>query len=488
MVAPVRASSTKLDAKGLAAQLGSWTTGDGPLYQLIRNGLAGLVGEGVLRDGDILPPERSMAEALDVSRGTVVAAYDRLRDDDIVVRVQGSGTTIRVQGDAIDPAHARPIGDPLFQPLRGSIDLLMAVPTDLERVRHHIRDFELDSTDPILWTSRPEGILTLRTAIAERMTRQGLDTDPEQVLVTAGAQQGVALVVGSVVGPGDVVLTEETTWPGMTDTARRLGARVIGVPMDDHGLIVDELEAAIERFRPALIGLNPHHHNPTGTRLSNARRAAVSDLAARHGVALLEDRVMSGIAFDGQTPPPLASHNPEAVSLTVDSISKTAWPGMRIGWIRADRQSINDLRSSRALADLFSPIPSQLMAVPVVEDLDAILADRVDQLRSRAALLTTLLAEQLPSWRPSPILGGMVCWIELPGGSAAAFARTAARHGVAVATESEFSTSVGTDRHVRVPFCIEEDLLREAVARLAGAWEAHERSGGSAIPESTTII
>lgn len=487
MTAPVRARSTKLDANGLAAQLGSWADDGGPLYQLIRNGLASLVAEGALRDGDVLPPERAMAEALDVSRGTVVAAYDRLRDDDIVVRVQGSGTTIRTAGDAIEPAHARPIGDPLFQPLRGSIDLLMAVPTELERVRNHIRDFELDSTDPILWTSRPEGILALRTVIAERMSNQGLETDPEQVLITAGAQQGVALVIGSVVSPGDVVLTEESTWPGMSDTARRLGARVIGVPMDDHGVIVEELEAAIERFRPALIGLNPHHHNPTGTRLSPARRAAVSDLAACYGVPLLEDRVMAPIAFDGQVPLPLASHNPEAVSLTVDSISKTAWPGMRIGWIRADRQSINDLRSSRALADLFSPIPSQLMAVPIVEDLDAILDERIEQLRGRATLLSSLLAEQLPDWKPSNILGGMVCWAQLPNGSASAFARTAARHGVAIATESEFCTSVGTDRHVRIPFCIEEDRLREAVARLADAWKAHLSAGGPT-QEASTII
>lgn len=472
----------------VTSSLGSWTTSEGPLYQLLANGLTRLITAGVLRDGDVLPPERRMAESLDVSRGTVVASYDRLRDAGLVVRSQGSGTTVRLEGEAVIPAHARPVGDPLFQPAQGSIDLLMAVPTELDRVRDHIRNFELDSADPVLWTSQPEGLLALRATIARRITEQGLETDPDQLLVTAGAQQGVALVVSLLVGPGDVVLTEATTWPGLSDTARRLGARVIGVPMDDDGVIVEELEATIRRFRPALIGLNPHHHNPTGTRLSDRRRVAVSNLAAEYRVPLLEDRVVASLAFDRRVPAPLASHNPEAVSLTVDSISKSAWPGMRIGWIRADHQSISDLRSSRALADLFSPIPTQLMAIPVIEDLDAIVEDRVAQLRHRAEVLSAQLAEHLPDWERPRILGGMVSWNALPSGSATGFARTASRHGVAIATESEFATSVGTDRHIRIPFCGIERDLRDAIPRLAAAWHDYRTNEGSAKLEPTTII
>ena len=112
--------------------------------------------------------------------------------------------------------------------------------------------------------------------IAERYTRQGLPTSTEQIIVTNGAQQAISLTLALLVGPDDVVLTEYTTWPGLADTVRRLGGRVHGIRMDEHGIDVDALAAAIDRLRPALIALNPHHHNPTGSRLSSERRRAVA--------------------------------------------------------------------------------------------------------------------------------------------------------------------------------------------------------------------
>src|SRR3546814_15734134 len=92
------------------------------------------------------------------------------------------------------------------------------------------------------------------------MTIEGLATSPEQSVVTAGAQQGIDLLTMLLVRPGEVVLAEQTSWPGLADMVKRAGGRVIGVPMDEHGVLVDELAAHVERFRPAFIGLNPHHH------------------------------------------------------------------------------------------------------------------------------------------------------------------------------------------------------------------------------------
>jgi DNA-binding transcriptional MocR family regulator len=327
------------------------------------------------------------------------------------------------------------------------------------------------AVDPsVLTSTEPAGIAPLRHAIAQRITAEGLPTTAEQVLVTAGAQQGIVLVAQLLVKPGDAVITEAVTWPGLADTIRRLGGRVVGVPMDAHGVIVDELVAAIERFRPAFIGLNPHHQNPTGTRLSSERRQAVADAAADYCVPLVEDRVAASIAFDGFVPPPMAARRPLAPGIVLDSINKAAWSGLRIGWVRADSQSINDLRSSRALADLFSPIPSQLMALAALGDLDAILRDRVAQLSQRATVLQDELAQHLPDWELDPVRGGMVCWARLPAGSATAFSRVAARYGVAIAGGREFSSSSVIDDHVRLPFTAPEPLLREAVGRLAAAW------------------
>lgn len=471
-------------ADELAARLGLWASGPGPLYRQLADALARLIRSGVLRGGARLPAERTLAACLSLSRGTVVAAYDALRDAGDVTRVQGQGTTVRAGAAAIDPAHQRPVGDALFQGSPASIDLLMAVPDVLPEVLELVRGVDLGADPAVLNSSEPAGIPALRGAIAGRMTAEGLPTTAEQILVTSGAQQGIALLTALLARPGDVVLTEEVTWPGLGDSIRRAGARVVGVPMDEHGVVVDELVALVERFRPVFIALNPHHQNPTGSRLSAARRQQVAELAAAYRVPLIEDRVATPLAFDGNVPPPLAVHQTPATSIVVDSINKSAWAGLRVGWVRADVQLVSDLRSSRALADLFSPIPTQLMALAALEHLDQIHRARIDQLSRRAATLREEMTRQLPDWELAPIRGGMVAWAKVPHGSAAHVTRLAARHGVAVATGASFGTGNDPDDHIRLPFTAAEPVLREAVTRLASAWA---ELGGSAATDDPMV-
>jgi DNA-binding transcriptional MocR family regulator len=312
----------------------------------------------------------------------------------------------------------------------------------------------------------------LRARIADRYTRDGLATSAEQIIITNGAQQSIALAATLLVGPDDVVLTEHTTWPGLADTVRRLGGRLHGIRMDDHGIDVECLAAAVERLRPSLIALNPHHHNPTGTRLSPDRRRALADLAADYGIPLIEDRVAAPLAFDGVVAPPLAQLRPDANAFVIDSLSKTAWAGLRIGWVRADHQAIHELRSLKALTDMMPPMPSQLLALTVVDELDEIIAERIAELSRNAAVLVEHLSDRLPEWEVPPVRGGLLLWAKLPSGSAAAFARFAARFGVAVAGGREFSTSQTVDDHIRLPFTASEHHLREGVKRLAQAWAA----------------
>lgn len=470
MTDQTRANDGVLDPTWLAGRLGPWSSGSGALYVQLAAGVAGLIDGGVLRNGDRLPAERTLAEALSVSRGTVVAAYDRLRDEGQVSRVQGSGTTVTSGGPTAASHHQRDVGDALYQGHPASIDLLMAVPKPLPRVIELVQQVSLADHADALADSEPAGLRALRTVIAERFTPDGLPTAPEEILVTAGAQQGIALAISLLAKPGDVVLTEEVTWPGLSDVVRRLGARTVGVEMDDDGVIPEALIGAIERFRPAFIGLNPHHHNPTGTRLSPRRRELVADAAADYQVPLVEDRVTASLAFDGVNPPPLAVHRSDAVHLTVDSVNKVAWPGLRIGWVRASAHMINELRSARALADCFSSAPSQLMTLEVLEHFDEIRADRVAQMRDRSTVLLDEVTKHLPDWRVNRPRGGLVAWAELPGGNAGRFCRFAAGFGVAVAGGREFSSSLIDDRHVRLPFTASKAELVEGVARLAEAW------------------
>lgn len=475
-----RPNSATLDPERLAGQLADWSAQPGALYAKLAESIAGLITTGVLRDGERLPPERSLAATLNVSRGTVVGAYDRLREVGLVDRVQGRGTTITVNHQELGGHMERPTAEALFQP-GSTIDLLIAVPDILPRAVSIARGVDVWSNTEALGSSEPTGIYELRAAIAELMTADGLPSTPDQIVVTAGAQQAISIAASLLVGVGDVVLCEEFTWPALVDAIRRVGGKVVGLPMDDHGIIIEELEGAIQRFRPSFIGLNPHNHNPTSTCLSPSRRQAVMRLAAEYRVPVVEDRVWSRLNFGGSNPPPpLAALDPAGSHLVIDSISKVAWPGFRVGWIRANLEVVHDLRTTRMLFDLFSPPTTQLHATGVLGNFSAVIADRLAQLRERHEVAINAVAEHAPAWKVRRARGGLVLWVELPEiGSpnnpysqnrASRFAQFARRLGVSVGSSREFSVGPSTDTHIRIPYTTTPDRLQEGIARLGEAW------------------
>lgn len=476
MARSARSNARQVAPNSLIGRLGAWSTGSGPLYRQLAEAIAELIGDGELRRDDQLPPERPFAAELAVSRGTVAAAYEWLQEMGLVTRRQGSGTRVTGARTRALTASTDFTGGPLFERVPRAIDLLRAVPTISPIVETIVADRSV--LPPPGWsdTVEPAGLPELRSRIAQRYEREGLPTSPEQILVSSGAQQGLLLTLSLLVTPGDTVICEFTTWPGLTDTVRRLGGRIHSIGMDDHGLDVDELRSAVQRLRPTCIAINPHHHNPTGTRLPPDRRAEVANIAADYGVALIEDRVVAPLAFDRIVPPPLAAHRPDADSFVVDALSKTAWAGLRIGWVRADQQAIHQLRSLKTLDDQMSALPSQMLAIAIIDELDDIIAQRIDQLRGRAGVLRDAVVRQLPDWTTNPVRGGLVTWSELPFGSASAFARFATRFGVAVAGGREFSSTRTIDDHIRIPFTADEGTLVEAVDRLAAAWAAFGES------------
>lgn len=462
-------------AAGLAARLGRWTHGDGTLALRLSRALAALIAGGELRAGDRLPAERALATVVSVSRGTVVSAYAALAEQGLVERRQGSGT--RVSGAAPGAPVARPgRGEALFSAVPNTIDLLRTVPQIPELGVQLIRDHQPRLDLALLPETDPAGLPALRELIADMYRAEGTPTTPEQILVTHGAQQAISLVVNALVGPGDIVLAEEITWPGVTDSVGLRGGTVHGVPMGADGLDVVALEQAMARLRPVLVALNPHHQNPTGTRLPAAARHRVAELAAQYGVPVIEDRVVAGISFDGVVPPTLAAERVDAPMMVVESVSKWAWAGLRIGWLRADPVLVRRLRGARQLADQSTSVPGQLLALDLIAHADELrLANsRVHQERLR--LLEQLMAEHLPDWTYDAPRGGLSLWAALPRGSATALARVAAAHGVSIAGTAAFAASAAPDDHVRLPFTAPDDVLAEGVRRLGAAWREYRES------------
>lgn len=465
--------SATVSSERLVARLGRWSHGDGTLSGRLASALTTLVSSGELRPGDRLPAERALASAASVSRGTVVSAYADLTERGILERRQGSGTRIAGSAGPVPQTARHGRGEALFSALPSAIDLLRGVPQVPDAAAEVIRA-HAPSLDPAALTeSDPAGLPELRARIAELLAKEGTATTPEQILVTHGAQQALHLLVSEIVSPGDVVLAEEVTWPGMSDTVRRQGGVVYGIPLGPEGVDVAALEAAIVRMRPVLVALNPHHHNPTGTRMPPKARQRVAELAAGYGVPVLEDRVLAPVSFDGVVPPTLAALRPDAPIIVVESLSKWAWAGLRIGWMRADPVLIRRLRGTRQLADQSTSVPAQLLALDLL-DQTPLLRRQVSATHARALEgLRLLLAEQLPEWRYTPPHGGLWLWAELPGGSADVFIRTAAVHGVAVAGSAEFAASVSPDDHIRIPFTAPEPVLGEGIRRLGEAWREY---------------
>lgn len=463
-----------MSSEALSSRLGRWTHGDGTLAVRLARGIEALIASGELRPGDRLPAERTLAAACSVSRGTVVAAYADLAERDLVDRRQGSGTRVTGSPPAAASAQRPGRGEALFSALPNAIDLLRTVPQipdlGVQLIRQHQPRLEL----ALLPETDPAGLPALRALIADMYAAEGTPTTPEQILVTHGAQQAISLVVNALVEPGDVVLAEEITWPGVTDSVGLRGGTVHGVPMGADGLDVDALEQAMARLRPVLVALNPHHQNPTGTRLPAAARHRVAELAAQYGVPVIEDRVVAGISFDGVVPPTLASERPDAPVMVVESVSKWAWAGLRIGWLRADPVLVRRLRGARQLADQSTSVPGQLLALDLLAHATELRRanSRVHQQRLR--LLEGLMAEHLPDWTYAAPRGGLSLWAALPRGSASALARVAATHGVSIAGTGAFAVSAAApDDHVRLPFTAADDVLAEGVRRLGAAWREY---------------
>ncbi|WEK61079.1 MAG: PLP-dependent aminotransferase family protein [Candidatus Microbacterium colombiense] len=463
----------EVSSEGLSARLGRWTHGDGTLATRLSQGIAGLIAGGELRPGDRLPAERTLAAASSVSRGTVVAAYADLAENGLVERRQGSGT--RIAGSATPAASSlRPgRGEALFSALPNAIDLLRTVPQIPALAVQLIRDHQPRLDLALLPETDPAGLPVLRELIAEMYRAEGTPTTPEQILVTHGAQQAISLVVNALVGPGDVVLAEDVTWPGVTDSVGLRGGTVHGIPMGVDGMDIDALEVAIARLRPVLIAVNPHHQNPTGTRLPAAARHRLVELAAQWGVPVIEDRVVAGISFDGVVPPTLAAERPDAPVIVVESVSKWAWAGLRIGWLRADPVLVRRLRGARQLADQSTSVPGQLIALDLIARADDLRRENTRIHQERLRLLEQLMSEHLPDWRYDPPRGGLSLWVALPLGSSAALARVAATHGVSIAGSAAFAASVSPDDHIRIPFTAPDEVLTEGIRRLGAAWREY---------------
>jgi DNA-binding transcriptional MocR family regulator len=186
-------------------------------------------------------------------------------------------------------------------------------------------------------------------------------------------------------------------------------------------------------------------------------------------------------------PPPLAAYaGPAGEVLTVGSLAKSVWAGLRVGWVRAQPGVIDRLARRKALADMGSPVLDQALAARLLPRLAELTATRMSTLNSRRERLQSLLNARLPDWQWRRPDGGSALWICLPNTDATVFAQVALRHGVEVVPGTAMNPDGGHDDHIRLPFTFPEETLDDLVTRLTRAWSELRRHGPPV--ENRTLI
>ena len=348
-------STSLLRSPSLLRLLGAWRAQDSaqPAYRQLAQALRMLVLDGRIGLDVRLPGERELAAALGLSRTTVAAAFDRLRDEGYLESRQGSGSVTRLPTGRTEPAL------PDFEP-EGHANLLKwthaALPAApgvaaayghaVEALPAYLGDLGYD----------PLGLPTLRRAIAAHYERRGCPTSPDQIIVTNGAQQGFSLLLKWLAGPGDRVVIDHPTYHNAIQALQRAHVVPVPVGLPLHGWDIDAMEAAFRQTSPRFAYVIADFHNPTGRSMDPATRRALVAAATRSHTPLVIDETMVAMGLDFAPPPPVALHDPSGRQvITLGSASKIYWGGLRVGWIRADPQTVAALGRLRTTMDMASP-------------------------------------------------------------------------------------------------------------------------------------
>ena len=440
-----------------------------PAYAGLADALVLLVGDGRIPVGTRLPSERELTEALGVSRTTVTRAYATLRDAGYAEARQGAGTYARVPGGSAR-AHDRALlprpGD------EHAIDLNCAAASAPPELAAAYAD-ALTRLPAYLGGHGyfPAGLPDLQAAIADHYTARGLPTDPEQVMVTPGALSAASIVAQALTSPGDRVLVESPVYPNATEGIRSAGARLAASPVDPDGWDLDTAGAALRQAAPRLAYLIPDFQNPTGLLMDDAERERYAAHLRGTGTLAVVDEAHQWLPLEGQDMPrPFAAHAPGTI--TIGSASKGFWGGLRLGWVRAPHDLVDRLTRARVSLDLGAPVLEQLALLRLLEDPEPALTGHRARLRDQRDALVAALRERLPGLRFRVPTGGLALWCEVPGrGLGLALSVEAERQGVIVAPGPAFAVEGGLDRYLRIPWTLRPGILREAVDRLATAWD-----------------
>lgn len=323
--------------------------------------------------------------------------------------------------------------------------------------------------------SGPLGYRPLREFLSARLrSRAGMAVDPDDILLTSGSLQGLDLVNAAMLEPGDTVIVEESNYGGVFPRLQRAGARIITVPVDQDGMVIDGLEAALDGLKaegviPKYIYSIPTIHNPTGTIMPPERRERMVKLAAAHGVPIFEDDCYADLIWSGERPPALHAVDQEGLVIHIGSFSKSIAPALRVGFIAAPWGIMSRILSVKHDAGS-GALEQMVLAEFCAEHFESHVGMLNKTLEKKLDTLISALDESFGSsvefQRPP---GGIFLWLKLPEGvDSSRLAEVALAGGVSVNPGREWSKGGDAGQYIRICYANpDHETIRTGIARLA---------------------
>jgi 2-aminoadipate transaminase len=444
---------------------------DKPLYAQIRDALQTAIQEGTLKPDDRIPPVAAFAKEVGVTQATIRRAIEDLVKTGYIVSHVGRGTFVSSpeESEAEDQEISKNRGlwlNSVVEPtnpeaalaarrlrmgIARSLNELMALAKRPGLIRftggipdpQTVRDGVLkDLVQDALQAGQrvyqeyndPMGLLELREELAQRFCKSGIQVSPDQILVTSGSQQAVALIAQATSENNQRVICETPCYTGITNAFGAFGHWVETVIRDSKGPIPNRLQ----RFRdgkPSLFYLCPELHNPMGTDISPERHAVLVDWAGEQNIILVADEIFHDLRFDGPTPPSLLTETGIQQAVVIGSLSKSFMTGLRIGWLITDPERVRSLVALKRAMDIACPPFMQGIALSLLRsgEYDVHLQKVREHYRLRCDTALEALDRFMPegvSWTVPQ--GGFQMWVELPAGySSIALFLLAIERGVA---------------------------------------------------------
>jgi len=475
-----------------------------PLHYQVFLFIKELIENNTLTPGTRLPSTRLLAEKHGISRTVVIRAYEELWGQGYLESRPGSYSVVRRKTPNVKPSQRctkslinwdtalsemsqkvynkvsefpesiiKPVSEDFIDMSRLSLDKRLFPVEEFKRTLNQV----MTSQPEIFNYGTVRGYRPLREYIASRLQTHGICCiTPEEVLITNGTQSSIDLVLRMLAGPGSTILAESPNYFHAYPLIKFYRAKIVPVTMNEYGMNIDEVERILKMKRPAFIYTVPNFHNPTGITMSQEAREKLLALAEQYKVPIVEDAFEEEMKYFGKVPMSIKSMDKHQIVIYMSSFSKVLFPGIRIGWIAADKIFIQRAAAMKKVIDLTS---NSVMQAALFEfcrqgyyDLHIRRMHRVFKKRMQRALQTLkeeIVIDQV-SWTEP--LGGYLIWLKLSSLNLTEdeLHEVLKRHKVLAAPGSFFFHEKPEDHYIRLSISqLDEDEIVDGILRLKKA-------------------